>query len=80
MRVGFYIDNITFHENKVETEEFFNKPNSFKKLMIYVVKYLKKLKRNQDIMIAKFTFNDFLNFIDYFISYDRDIFLRRAEE
>jgi len=28
IRVGLYIDNITFHETKEDQEEFFNKPYS----------------------------------------------------
>lgn len=33
MRVGFYIDNITFHKTKEDPEEFFNKEESYKIVM-----------------------------------------------
>jgi hypothetical protein len=33
MRVAFYIDNITFHANAQDSDEYFNKPNSYKTLI-----------------------------------------------
>lgn len=33
LRVGFYTDNISFHESKDDKEELFNKPNSYKKVL-----------------------------------------------
>ena len=41
MRVGFYLDNISFHEYKDEREELFNKPNAYKKIMSHLHKFLK---------------------------------------
>lgn len=40
MRVGFYIDNITFHETKEEEEEFLNKEESYKIIMAHLDKFI----------------------------------------
>ena len=40
MRVGFYIDNITFHETKEDQEEFFNKPYSQKMIISHIDKFI----------------------------------------
>jgi hypothetical protein len=40
MRVGFYLDNVTFHESKEDKEEMFNKPNAYQKIMAHLEAYL----------------------------------------
>ncbi len=57
LRVGFYIDNITFHENKDDREELFNKPNSYKKIMMHLEEFVKLRKKiEEDINEVKLSF------------------------
>ena len=70
MRVGFYIDNLTFHEYKEDQDELFNKPNAYKKIMSYIDQYISIYKKGENAATAKFGFNDFIKFVDYFVKTD----------
>ena len=80
MRVGFYIDNISFHEYKDDREELFNKPNAYKKIMSHLYKFLKLKEIDGEVSEQKVNFNQFLEFIDYIIRYDIEIFLKHNDE
>ena len=40
IRVGCYIDNITFYETKEDQDEFFNKPYSQKMIISHIDKFI----------------------------------------
>lgn len=81
MRVGFYIDNITFHETKEDKEEIFNKPNSYKKIILYLTQFFGTINRKiEDINKEKISFKEFLNFIEFFLKTDDTVFLKHNDE
>ena len=80
MRVAFYLDNITFHEKKEDSEELFNKPNSYKKIMLHLENYLKYMKRKADVTTERLNFDDFLEFMVFYLKKDEQVFLKHYEE
>ncbi|KRX03882.1 hypothetical protein PPERSA_04760 [Pseudocohnilembus persalinus] len=84
MRVAFYIDNITFHKTKEDKEEFFNQQDSYKIVLSQIDRYLQSQQKidvdSLDITQYKFQFNQFLDFLEYFLQNESDIFLKKNDE
>lgn len=61
LRIGLYLDNITLHETKEDSEELFNKPDSYKKIMSHLQQFLKdRLESEASLETAQLSFNQFL--------------------
>lgn len=79
-RVSLYMDNIIMQLTKEDQEEFFNKPDSQKEMLLAVDNFLKDRNKEETLENYLFSFDDFIEFMQYFVTTQGTVFLRKWED